>query len=312
MSLILSRRRLLATAALASRRGMAQEPVSPTTRTGLTYMIGYGGGANPSGVPIIEAWLGRPLDLMVDSTTTGGFARTGFVSSNGRACGRVISVPMLSVEKEAEHLTDMAEAANGGYNRRYAAMLTNLRNNTAGPIVAIRPGWEGPGGDWYPWSNGHYRGFRNESYANYIGAFRNIARIARALIPHVLIDFCACWGFLPDVADYWPGAYEARRNPGGADIVSLDVYGGNVDRGSNGGNHATWAAVQSYAGLSNPPAAGTWNLDTLVSFARAHGVRVGMAEYGPGTAAMAAAGSGGEGSGSVPTTAPGRGPISIG
>ncbi|MGD0109090.1 MAG: hypothetical protein ABSC06_34410, partial [Rhodopila sp.] len=285
-------------AALASRRAIAQESkrMPPPKKTGLTYMIGYGGGANPSGVATIEAWLGRPLDLMTDGTTTGGFARTGFVSANGRPSARVIGIPMLSVEKEAEHLTDMAQAANGGYNGRYAAMLTNMRNNTAAPIVAIRPGWEGPGGNWYPWSAGSYHGFSNESYATYIGAFRNIAKIAKALMPHVLIEFCGSWGFLPDVASYWPGAYHATSNPGGADIVSLDIYGGNIDRFLNGGKHAAWAATQSFTGLANPPPAGTWNLDTLVSFARANGVRVGMSEYGPGTAAMSAAGTGGEGS----------------
>jgi len=298
MSLILPRRGLLggAAAAVASRRALAQESKHATAKTGLTYMIGYGGGANPSGVSFIEAWLGRPLDLMVDSTTTGGFARTGFVSANGRPCARVISVPMLSVEKEPENLNNMAEAANGGYNGRYARMLTNLRNNTAAPIVAIRPGWEGPGGDWSPWSVGRYRGFSNESYANYIGAFRNIARIAKTVMPHVLIDFCGAWGYLPDVDRYWPGAYHATNNPGGADIVSLDVYGGNVDLANNGGHHAAWAGAQSYTGLSKPPVAGTWNLDTLVSFARANGVRVGMSEYGPGTAAMSTGGTGGEGS----------------
>ena len=67
---------------------------------GLTYMVGYGGGATESDVPTVEGWLGRPLDLITDSTTTGGFYRTGFVSANGKPTARIISVPMLSVQNE--------------------------------------------------------------------------------------------------------------------------------------------------------------------------------------------------------------------
>ena len=185
----------------------------------------------------------------------------------------------------------MALAANGSYNAQYRVMLTNLFQTPA-PIVAIRPGWEGPGGNWYPWSVGS--GGTNATYANYINAFKNIAIIAKSINPNVLIDFCGAWGYGSDILNYWPGAYDATNNPGGADIISLDVYGGNVDV-NNGGNHAPWAAAQSFTGLARP--SGSWSLDTMVAFAKQQGVKVGMGEYGPGTAAMSAAFSGGEGSG---------------
>jgi hypothetical protein len=258
----------------------------------LTYMVGYGGGANEASVPTVERWLGRPLDLITDSTTTWGFSRTGFTSANGRPTCRIISVPMLSVEGEHPSLNDMAQAARGAYDSDYRVMLTNVLRHA--PTVAIRPGWEGPGGDWYQWSNGVGK---NATYANFIATFRRIARIAKSIQPSILIDFCACWGYHPDITSYWPGTYDAATNPGGADVVSLDVYEGNVARANNGGIQPTWAGIQSYTGLSNPPVAGTWNLDTLVAFARAHGVKVGMAEYGPGTAAMSHGFLGGEGSG---------------
>jgi hypothetical protein len=255
-------------------------------------MVGYGGGANETSIPTVERWLGRPLDLIHDSTTTGGFSRTGFTSANGKPTCRIISVPMLSVLGEQPRLNDMAHAASGAYDAQYRMMLTNIFRHA--PTVAIRPGWEGPGGDWQKWSHGVGT---NATYATYIAAFKRIARIAKSIQPSILIDFCACWGYRPDIASYWPGAYDATTNPGGADVVSLDVYEGNVARANNGGNQPTWAGTQSFTGLSNPPAAGTWNLDTLVDFARAHGVKVGMAEYGPGNSAMSLGFLGGEGSG---------------
>ena len=277
-------------------------PVTVTVSSGgIGYMIGYGGGATEGDIPTVEAWLGRPVNLITDSTNTMGTYRTGFTSTNGKAVRRIIAVPMLSINGDKSPiLNDMALAANGTYNTQYTTMLTSILNNA--PVVAIRPGWEGPGGFWYPWSVGFTNAptgtqYLNQSYANFIGAFKRIATIARSIQPGVLLDWCGAWGSGTDILSYWPGAYNATTNPGGADVVSLDFYEAAIAKWNNNGMQPTWAMTQSFTGLTNPPSTGGWSLDDLTAFATAQGVKVGMPEYGPGSAAMYNNASGGEGSG---------------
>jgi len=129
------------------------------------------------------------------------------------------------------------------------------------PSLSIRPGWE-MNGNWYPWSAGGPGG-ENNTHQNYIDTFKRIATIFRTIIPGIQIEFCTNYAYNPTFSnasgtpeDYWPGKEYV-------DIVSMDFYQKN-----NGGE---WHNSQSE---------GTYNLDWLVRFAKAQGVKVGISEWG--------------------------------
>lgn len=85
---------------------------------------------------------------------------------------------------------------------------------------------------------------------------------------------------------YWPGKYDVVSNPGGVDVVSMDIYQANVSYWYNHGNPATWEQVQSDTSLT------TIDLDWVTAFATREGLKVALSEYGAGAPESKGANSG--------------------
>jgi hypothetical protein len=245
----------------------------------LGYMVGIKTNSVPTGPAKLEGWLGRPMDLAGTTITTMSYIGSGtpYTTASGAHPLLECSFPLLSIFGESNGLSDMAQAASGAYDATYEAMAQALAA-WPNPLLSVRIGWE-LNGNWYKWSNGVGT---NATYANFVSAFKRAAVLVRKHNPHALIQWNLAWG-QPDPTPYWPGAYDATKNPGGVDVVSMDFYQANISKYNNGGNQSAWSLAQSGT---------TIDLDWMVTFAQSKGVKIALSEYGAGSPS-----SGGEGSG---------------
>jgi hypothetical protein len=258
---------------------------------GLGYMVGVKCGLDVTCPDKVEGWLGRPVDVAGATITTTAWISSGtFTQTHGNNPLLEASFPLLSIFGESNDLNDMAAAASGAYDATYTAMAKALAASP-NPLLSVRIGWEF-NGNWYPWSNGVGT---NATYANYVAAFKRAAAIVKQYNPHALVQWCVAWGqpasgpasgWEAQVMQYWPGAYDAVKNPGGVDVVSMDFYQANISHYNNGGKQSTWAMAESDTAFT------TINLDWMTSFAQAQGVKVALSEYAAGGDASKGANSG--------------------
>ncbi len=243
---------------------------------GLPYMVGIKTNGTPTGPAIVEGWLKRPLDVAGTTINTTGYIGSGtpYTTASNAHPLLEVSFPLLSIFGESNKLDDLAKAAAGDYDAAYTQMSKALAA-WPNPLLSARIGWEF-NGNWYAWSNGVGT---NATYANYIAAFKRAAAIVKQYNPHVLIQWCIAWN-QPDPTPYWPGAYDAKNNLGGVDVVSMDFYQANITKYYN---KTTWAFAQS---------GGTINLDWMVAFAQSHQVKMALSEYGAGAETSKGEGSG--------------------
>ena len=246
----------------------------------LPYMVGIKTNGVQNGPATVQGWLGRPLDVAGTTITTTSYvggSNSKYTDESGALPLLEVSFPLVSIFSEPNPITDMAQAAAGAYDATYEAMSQHLAA-FPNPLLSARIGWEF-NGNWYAWSSGVGT---NATYANYVSAFQHAAIMLRKHNPHVLIQWCVAWG-QPDPTPYWPGAYDATNNPGGVDVVSMDFYQANISQYNNGGNTSAWSLAQSGV---------TIDLDWMVTFAQAKGVKVALSEYGAGRPSSGGIGSG--------------------
>jgi hypothetical protein len=262
----------------------ASDSGSTTAAGALPYMVGIKCNAYAKAPGTLEGWLDRKTDvagttITTTITTTSYISSTGsgYTNSDGSLPLLEVSFPLLSIFGESNALTDMGQAASGAYDTTYAAMAKALAT-FPNPLLSARIGWE-LNGNWYAWSNGVTA---SATYATYVSAFQHAAIQLRKYNPHVLIQWNIAWG-QPDPTPYWPGAYDAARNPGGVDVVSIDFYQANISQYNNGGKQSAWALAQSGT---------TINVDWMVAFAQKNNVKVALSEYGAGTSTSNGLGSG--------------------
>jgi hypothetical protein len=250
---------------------------------GLSYMVGIKTNGAPKGPAMVEAWLGRPLDVAGTTITTTSYIGSGspYTTVSGAYPLLEVSFPLLSIFGESNGLDDMSKAAAGDYDATYTQMAEAL-SGWKNPLLSARIGWEF-NGNWYAWSNSIGT---NATYANYVAAFKRAAAIIKAKNPNVLIQWCIAWG-QPDPTPYWPGAYDATTNPGGVDVVSMDFYQANISQYNDMGMTSTWAMAQSVSSSSGPIV-----LDWMIDFAQKQNVKVALSEYGAGASSSKGLGSG--------------------
>jgi hypothetical protein len=246
--------------------------------TPLDYMIGVDCGVDPTCPAKVEGWLERPLDVVGASISTTGWISTApFAQTMGGAPLLECAFPLLSVSGETNDLDDMAQAASGGYDAAYTDMAKALAA-WPNPLLSVRIGWEA-NGDHYTWSNGVGT---NATYANYVAAFKRAAAIVKQYNPHALVEWSLAWG-RADPTPYWPGAYDATGNPGGVDVISMDVYQADVTQIEDAGAPLSWALAQGGEDI---------NLDWMTDFAQQQGVKVALSEYAAGNSASMGADTG--------------------
>jgi hypothetical protein len=201
-------------------------------------------------------WRGRPLDVAhVFPDRTQGWP--GIVNPswpvdmfNGFTGKLLISVPLYP-----EGQGNNKDCASGAYDSEWRKLGTFLADRGR-PDSIIRLGW-GPNDLSHPWH-------ADADPSDWIGCFRRAAAAIRATDARVRID----WSFNELGASYVASGDPYADYPGDAyvDFVGLEAY----DRFPPATSDATWDAQCNKAS----------GLCTLIAFARAHGKRVGIAEWG--------------------------------
>jgi hypothetical protein len=230
----------------------------------------YVGAAAPDQVKAFGAWRGRPMDFAVDFLAKESWDKIAQPDwwLSGWSSGRtslVLSVPMLPDDPS----TTLAVGATGAYNTYFTQLAQNMVARGYGK-ASIRLGWEFNGG-WYRWAAA-------QDPAAFTAYWRQIVTTMRA-VPGAEFRFDWTmnlgWNQLP--ADQaWPGdAY--------VDYVGVDAYDWKW-------NDSTATPAQRWAFLTEQSYGLTW----VAGFAKAHGKRVTVPEWGLASTASQQGGGGGD------------------
>ena len=183
-------------------------PAAPLSQKRVPQKLGaFVGGAAESNAKAMEAWLGRPLDFVQDYGDEFELATNTFRFDQWPAYRKI----SLSQPLSSKHGWDLAQAAAGHYDGLYQTCADNLKR-VRDRLISVRIGWEMNGG-WMPWSQGGPGS--NQKPEHYIAAFRRMAKMVRAAVPGVPIDWCP--NFDKPSEQFYPGnAY--------VDIIGVDLY----------------------------------------------------------------------------------------
>ena len=213
-------------------------------------------------IAAFEAWLGRPVDRVIDFLARDRWAT---VISSGKwvsHCWRgtpykvTFSIPMLPADKEST----LEAGMNGAYNDYFRELANTFVANGQGDAI-LRIGWEFNGG-WYPWA-----AKRNPDA--WIALWRHIVTTMRS-VPGARFRFdwnpTLGWQQIPPDKVYPGDDY--------VDIIGLDVY------------NQTWEKTATtpelrWRDLMDRSYGLRWHAD----FARQHGKPMSFAEWGTGTRA---------------------------
>lgn len=235
-------------------------PSGPPTMSGI-----YEGPCAVNGVEDFQSWLGRPVDVVMDTldmSSWAGLERPGWWTRcwSQSPAWLVLNIPILYDP------TDTLEAGvAGAYDVHFRVLAQQL---VAGgqQDAGLRLGVEF-NGDWVKWSAA-----RNpRAFADY---FARIVRVMRS-VPGA--DFTFIWN--PNVGSYAVDAVLAWPGADYVDVIALDVYDVSwlpntypyrpgVDRTSV--QQATWSSLQS----------GPRGLDFWARWASEQRVPLGLAEWG--------------------------------
>jgi hypothetical protein len=269
-------------------------PRTAPGRSGLPWLTGVfvgptndeiSTGNNPSPQTLLErirdfdAWRRRPSDVALQYISHHYFERdypafleAPALTANLAAFWQAGLVPILSIPLVTEaDAGRFAHVAAGRIDRHHRAVARRLRQIMGNDRIYLRLGWEGDYG--YPWSvSGHGGVGRADpaAPADYVGAWRRIARLYREAVPgSVLVWNCVkrprvAW------ADYYPGDDVV-------DIVSIDIY----DNGNGGyftADNAAWRRLG--LGSYNAATGRLQGLRGVLDFARSRGKKIAVDEWG--------------------------------
>jgi beta-mannanase len=160
---------------------------------------------------------------------------------------------------EADGSATMAGCAAGSYNDKWRQFAENIKAAGLDDETVIRLGWEF-NGDWYKWQASDPKQFAE--------CWRQIVRTAESVAPALLWDWNVNRGKGASVVD----AREAYPGDAYVDIVGVDSYD-------------MWPGVTTEADW-NRQYAGPYGLKFWSDFAKEHGKRISVAEWGvyPGPA----------------------------
>lgn len=221
----------------------------------------YMPGSSKTKVAAFAGWRGRPLDVVVDwpaRASWNDIVNPGWLYDAwaGTPYTKVFGVAMLP---EHDSTATMSQCANGAYNDKWRQFGTNIRAKGMDDESILRLGWEF-NGNWYKWS-----AYDPAAWAR---CWRNIVSSAESTAPALRWDWTVNRGTGQSVSN------AALAYPGDAyvDIVGIDSYDG-------------WPAATTESGWQ-VHYAGAYGLKFWADFARTHGKKLSVPEWGvyPGTA----------------------------
>jgi glycosyl hydrolase family 26 len=260
-------------------------PTQPPPVSNPSNLISGGG---PSGLPWLSgvnlrgsegfpAWRGRPVDVILDyNDRPGGWGSFEHPfpldTFSGNPAKLIISIPAYPKDQGS-----LAECANGAYNTHWQNFGRNLVAAGRSDTI-VRLNWEfnglfdpAPGGNWY-WQP------RNDQ-ANFVKCWQQVSRAIRTTDPQVIMD----WTFNAHASPNISGGNPYSAYPGDeyVDIIGIDSY----DMYPSSRNDAEWNAQCNEAN----------GLCYMLNFARQHGKKAGIGEWG-----VVTCGGGGTGGGDNP------------
>ena len=260
----------------------APTPTAPSLPV-LPFKLGVYASPPTKNLPPYEAWLGRKLDLvletipsetwehMVESVPWGAF---GYFASTtkGYETKTVVTIPMIPTFakydgptlSDGENSQALADCAAGANDARWVEMSKAIANQPLYRTSIIRLGWEA-NGNWYNWR-------ANVNPTAWKACYRRIVGILRANDNlHLTFDWT--------VAGQRQNIPAEQIYPGDdvVDIVGVDMYDTDWSR-YNGGAPAT-PAVQAEV-WDKTVLNGDHGLTWYTAFSKAHGKPLHIDEWG--------------------------------
>jgi hypothetical protein len=203
-----TRKKLLeAQAAIESALAEAVDPVPVPVPPASKTLVALFGDANS--LAAAEKSLNRAVDAITAYTDKKTLTSNTWPFTSQWPGSRKLALSHCLVPEGA----DMAAYAAGKFNSAYQTAANNLIPYRS-RILAIRPGWEFNCPGIYAWCKGGPGS--NQTPANYIGAFQQFARILKATLPEIPIDWCPL-ADNPQAEPWYPGdAF--------VDIIGVDQY----------------------------------------------------------------------------------------
>jgi hypothetical protein len=221
--------------------------------SGLPWLSGVSR-ANTGEIDAWAAFRNRPLDLAHTYTyrgSWGGLTDVKYLTDNYTGWpGRLI----ISQAFWPEGGGSVGECAAGNYDAHWRAFGSSLVENGR-PDTIVRLGWE-LNGDWFDWSCTDPPAWKS--------CFRHVAQAIRATAPAAVIDWTINAHGAQNPASH--NAYDCYPGDDVVDIVGIDSYDMYPSSHSDG----EW----------NAQCNGPEGLCTLIQFARNHGKRFSVGEWG--------------------------------
>jgi Glycosyl hydrolase family 26 len=239
------------------------------TRSGLPWLSGVWVDNSLSESLAFGTWRNRPLDTILlytarDQGWAGIVQPTWPVTTVASFPGRLI----LSVPPYPQGAGSNATCATGAYDAQWRTFGTFLVAHHRADTI-VRLGWEF-NGTWFYWNTG-------ANPAAFKSCYQHVAAAIRSTDPSALMD----WTFTAHRSSIPAGgnAYAAYPGDASVDFIGIDPYD-------------MWPASHTDTAW-NSQCSGTNGLCGAIAFARAHGKKVGIGEWG---VASCNAGGGGDNS----------------
>ncbi|GAB6901354.1 hypothetical protein JCM9957A_44440 [Kineosporia succinea] len=228
--------------------------------SGLGWASGvYMPGSNASNQAAFAQWRGTGLDVVVDWPARSNWDELVnpdwlYAAWKGTSYTKSFGFPPFP-----EDGSTLSECATGAYNDKWKQIAKNIKAAGLDDTTVIRLGWEF-NGNWYAWAAGDAEAFK--------GCWQQVVGAAESVAPALTWDWNVNRGVGSGLAD----ATKAYPGDEYVDIVgvdSYDMYPGAVDQ-------ASW----------NEHLNGKQGLKYWANFAKSHGKKISVPEWGvyPGTA----------------------------
>ena len=233
--------------------------------TGRTWLSGAwsGGGISVDRIKGFGDWRGQPADLVTtypaydtwDELRSSDWHINTFDSFSGRLA---YGLPLLPKEGDPT----LAEVADGSYDDVWASIADTLVKHNRGDTF-VRIGLEA-NGTWFPW------GATADSAEDYKAAWRHVQKVMKARAPELVFGFdITCAKALEGGSDRLDSLNRLYPGDDVVDVVGCDHYDSYTVKTRN---EDEWERA-----LRPPLAAG---LADVSDFARAHGKKLAIPEWG--------------------------------